>query len=169
MRLLRIVLHQCNQLKNTDAIGHLGSRLSCKHDTVEHAVITKSGVVHVKKKCDSCIYAKLQASSFILGQPILLQGGLIQFLVAKNRAIEKLLKENSHIVVEAEEINYKDIVLTPRQKEALAYIASNGTSISHLAKYLGITKPAALKLARKSLKKLARLHTGDGSRSPRQE
>ena len=160
MRLLRIVLHQCSQLRNINAEGHLGSRLSCPHNTVEHAVITGNGVTRVKKKCDTCIYTILQRLSFTLGQPILLRGGLVQFIVAKNRAVEKLLKENHHLLVEAEEVSYKDLFLTPRQKEALAYLAYNGTSVSNLARYLGVTKPAALKLARKSLRKLARLHAG---------
>jgi len=112
----------------------------------------------VKVPCDSCVLAKLYRASFVVGHPVLSPQGRISFLVRDDWQARRVLRKYPDRLVAVEEIDYRDIVLTPRQMEALKLLASNGAGVSKIARALGVTKPAAHKLARRSLKKLAKIH-----------
>ncbi len=159
MRVLKIVMKQCEILRSLDAVGYVGSRLGGCVKFIEHAVMTREGIKRVRAPCHSCVLAKLYRASFVLGYPVITSDGLIRFLVLKNRLVQRILREHERDLVSVEELDYREVILTPRQRETLHHMALDGTSITRIARALGVTKPAALKLARRSLRKLALLHT----------
>ncbi len=160
MKLLRVVMWQCERMRRTEADDYLGMRLGACPLRIEHLVVSGRRVERVRVPCSECVLAKLYEVAHVLGPPALTPDGKIQFVVTQNRRVKKILREHEDEIVTVEEIDYRDVYLTPRQKQALTLLASGkATNITRLAKTLGITKPAALKLVRKSLRKLARRHT----------
>jgi len=161
MKLLRITMKQCDTVKGIGAEEYLGTRLGSCPLRIEHIVVAGKKIERVKKSCDHCILAKLYHSTYVVGNPTLTQGGGIVFLAIDTREVRRMLNRHRDELINVEEVDPRSIYLTPRQKEALRLLATGeATNISRLARRLGITKPAALKLFRKSLQKLAKRHAG---------
>ena len=160
MKLLRITMKQCDTVRNIGAEEYLGTRLGSCPLRIEHIIVSGKRIEHVKKSCDSCILAKLYHSTYVVGNPTLTPEGGIVFIAINTREVRRILKHHKEELINVEEVDPRNIYLTPRQKEALKLLATGEASnISRLARRLGITKPAALKLVRKSLQKLAKRHT----------
>lgn len=158
MKVLKVIMKQCDLVRSLEPRGYLGIRLGGCLKLIEHMLLTKSGIERVRVPCDSCVLAKLYRSSFVVGQPVVSPQGWISFLVKDDRQARRVLREHSDSLVSVEELDYRDVVLTPRQMEALKLLAHNGAGASKIARALGVTKPAAHKLAKRSLEKLAKIH-----------
>lgn len=159
MKVLKVVMKQCEPVMSLEPGSYLGVRLGGCLRFIEHMLLTKSGIKKVRVPCDSCVLGKLYRSSFVVGQPVVSPEGWISFLVKDDRQARRVLREHSRSIVSVEELDYRNVVLTPRQLEALKLLASSGAGVSKIARALGVTKPAARKLARRGLEKLVKMHT----------
>lgn len=105
-------------------------------------------------RCDECAFYQLASSGYIFGG-VKLSEGHITVIVTGNGAVKKILRSLPQ-VVKVEGVSYKNLVLTEKQRNALLHLAM-GKGAGDLAKELGISRVAALKLIRRALKKVALL------------
>ena len=69
----------------------------------------------------------------------------------------KIFQEHKEDLVTVEQVDPRQVYLTPRQRQVLALLATGEASnISQVSRHLNISKPVALKLVRNALRKLAR-------------
>ena len=165
MRLLRITMKQCGLMRGLRAEGYLGTRLGSCPLRIEHVLVVDRRVRNVSAPCDQCVLAKLYQSTHVIGTP-LLSDDYIVFYARDNRQVRRILREHMDRVVGVDEIDYREIYLTSRQRQALRLLASGeATNISRLARKLRISKSAALRLVRRAIKKLAYRHIHDLERN----
>ena len=158
MRVIRVVMWQCELLRQAEPEAYLGTRFSCDR-FIEHLVVSKRSVKRVRLACETCVLAKLARASYLLGHPEVTSDGKIQFLVRDDSGARRILREHQEDLVDVEYLDHRSVYLTPRQREVLKTLAEETTSISSLARRLGVAKPAALRLVKRSLRKLAKLHS----------
>ncbi len=155
MRLARIVMHQCEAVRRLEADDYLGTSFSSCPARISHVVVSKRRVIHVSKPCDDCVLAKLYRATHVVGQPKIRQDGRIEFIVRLNRRAERVLREHRDEIVEVEEIDYRSLYLTPRQRQALEAVAEGGAyGVTSLARALGVSKSSASRLYKRILRKL---------------
>lgn len=159
MKLLRVVMTQCEKLKSLKPDEYLGVRIGSCPDRIEHIVVSNRRVHIVSKRCEDCVLAKLIRSTHVIGQPVL-KGGTITFIVRADKYSRNLIKKYSRDIIDISELDYRELYLTERQKQVLRLMVSGEASnISRIARKLGISKPAALKLVRNSIRKLAKRYS----------
>jgi len=151
MEFLKVVLRTCPRVPR-DAYAHLGFHM--RNGRVIHLVATPRGVEKVVARCDECVFYQLASSGYIFGG-VKLSEGRITVIVTGNGAVKKILR-NSPQVVKVEEVSYKNLILTEKQRNALLHLAM-GKGAGDLAKELGVSRVAALKLIKRALKKVALL------------
>ncbi len=135
----------------------LGFNVSGCPGKVEHVLARGHRVVRFQKKCGQCILPILARGAHLLGMPVLRNDGTIVFTVPLDRWVRKTLREHRDEVVSVDEVDYREVFLTERQRTALKLISSGEASnISRVAERLGISKPAAYKTVRSALRKLPR-------------
>ncbi|MEB3806749.1 MAG: hypothetical protein GSR73_04450 [Desulfurococcales archaeon] len=156
MKLLKVTMKQCSLLRQLKPDEYLGTRIGTCPAKIEHIVVSNRRVHVLKKSCDDCVLAKLMRATHVIGQPVIRGDETIVFIVRDNKYTRRLLREHNDDIVDVGEVDYREVYLTLRQKEALRMLANGEASnISRLARKLGISKPAALKLVKSSIKKLA--------------
>lgn len=156
MRLIRVVIRQCETLKSLQADEYLGTRIGYCPYKIEHIVVSRRKIHVFSKECESCVLAKLIRNTHVIGLPVIKEDQTIHFIVRESRNTLRVLREHAEDIVEIEPVDYREVYLTIRQKEALRLLANGDASnISRLARKLGISKPAALKLVKKSIQKIA--------------
>ncbi|MCE4620636.1 MAG: hypothetical protein F7C33_06410 [Desulfurococcales archaeon] len=154
MRLLKVRMRQCEKLRSIGADSYLGFRIASCPERIEHVVVSSRRVSIFSKRCDDCVLAKLVRATHVVGTPII-AGDSIVFLVNDNRHARRLLAQHSDDIVEVEEVDYREAYLTKRQRQVLRLLASGEASnVSRVARKLGISKPAALKLVKNSIRKI---------------
>ena len=159
MKLLRILMWQCELVRQQEAEDYLATHLGRCPVYIEHLLATGNSVKKVRIGCENCVLAKLYRASYVVGKPTLTSDGKILFYVRKDKKVEKILKEHLDSLVSVEVVDHREVILTPRQREAIKLLAEGeATNITRLAQKLRITKPAALRLVRRSLRKLARIY-----------
>ena len=155
MKLLRVVLRQCERTRRLEARDHLGVRLASCPRKIEHLVVAKGGVKQVSVPCSDCVLAKLYASTFVASPPTVREDGSIQFIVRAGKAVDRLLSQHRDMVLEVEELDYRRVLLTPRQRTALRLLASGeAKGISGLAEKLRVNKSTASRIYRRMLEKI---------------
>lgn len=156
MKLVKVVIRQCETLRALDADEYLGTRIGYCPSKIEHIVVSGRRIHIFRKNCDDCVLAKLMKTTHVIGLPVIRKDETIHFIVRETRRAMKILKEHEKDILKMEEVDYREVYLTLRQKEALRLLANGEASnISRLARKLGISKPAALKLVKNSIRKLA--------------
>ncbi|MCE4609397.1 MAG: hypothetical protein GSR77_00890 [Desulfurococcales archaeon] len=159
MKLLEVIMWQCELIRKLEAEDYLGVSLRRCPEKIEHIIVSDNKVKNVNVRCENCILAKLMKSTHIIGSPTIVNGGKIRFVVKNNASVKKLLKEHSYQLVEIKEVDHRELYLTRRQKEVLSLLVSGRVSnATQLSRLLKISKPAALKLIKRSIRKLARRH-----------
>jgi len=159
LRVARVTMRQCRELLELGPDGYLGFNVSGCPGRVEHVLVRGRRVVRFQKRCDQCILSMLARGTHLLGMPVLRNDGTIVFTVPLDRWVRKTLREHSDEVVSVEEVDYREVFLTERQRTALKLISTGEASnISRVAERLGISKPAAYKIVRSALRKLAGRH-----------
>ncbi|MEB3788805.1 MAG: hypothetical protein GSR72_02795 [Desulfurococcales archaeon] len=159
MKLLEVIMWQCELIRKLEAEDYLGVSLRRCPEKIEHLIISDNKVKNINVRCENCVLAKLMKSTHLIGSPIIVDGGKIKFIVKNNISVKKLLKEHSYQLVEIKEVDYRELYLTKRQKEVLSLLISGKVSnATQLSRFLKISKPAALKLIKRSISKLARRH-----------
>jgi DNA-binding CsgD family transcriptional regulator len=159
MRVARVAMRQCSELRELGAEGYLGFNVSGCPGRVEHVVVRGRRVVRFQKRCDDCILSFLARKTHLLGMPVLRSDGTIVFTVPLDKTVRRLLRENRDNVVSVEEVDYREVFLTERQRTVIRLISTGEASnISRVAEKLGISKPAAYKIVRSALRKLAGRH-----------
>ncbi len=154
---LEVVMKQCPRARSLGARGYLGFRLAGQCERIVHLLETPEGPRILEAECSECILAELIRVTWLLAPPSLREDGSIRFLVADTPAARRLVERRRDRLVEARRRRLEGVALTPRQREALRMLGE-GENIAGLARRLGVSRPAALRLARKTLAKLARIH-----------
>jgi len=158
MKLLRLEMWQCERVRREEA-GYLATHFGRCPLYIEHLITSGNSVKRVRVGCENCVLAKLYRASYVVGSPVLTPDGRIRFYVRKDKKVKRIIEEHIDDLISVEEVDHREVVLTPRQREAIRLLASGEASnITRLAAKLGISKPAALRLVRRSLRKLARIH-----------
>ncbi|MCE4625391.1 MAG: hypothetical protein F7C35_05960 [Desulfurococcales archaeon] len=157
MRLLEVVMKQCKRLRELGPDEYLGTSIKRCPLRIEHVVVKGHRVERLTMPCSKCVLAKLYRSTYLIGTPTLTSEGEIRFIVVENRAVRKIFQEHKEDLVSVKQVDPRQVYLTPRQRQVLALLASGEASnISQVSRHLNISKPAALKLVRNALRKLAR-------------
>jgi len=159
MKLLRLEMWQCERVRREEADGYLATHFGRCPLYIEHLVTSGNTVKKVRVGCENCVLAKLYRASYVVGNPVLTPDGKIQFYVRKDKRVERIIRDHAKDLISVEEVDHREVTLTPRQREAIRLLATGQASnITRLAEKLGISKPAALRLVKRSLRKLARIH-----------
>ncbi len=157
MKALLISAVPCEQVRELGPEGYLGFRtLNC--EAIEHLIVSKGRVVRARRKCDDCVLGQLARHGFILSNPTITSEGFIRMASTDSAGVRRILRKYRHQIVAVEEIDLRGLILTPKQRMAVALLADGASNISGVARALGISKTAAWKLVKKSIKKIARLH-----------
>ncbi len=160
MKALVVIATPCEYVKRLRPEGYLGYRLGgCPQGSIEHLLVTRKGLVKARKECENCVLARLARATHLLSPPVLTSTGHMKFLVTATPAAKRVLTEYRDRVVNIEEVDYRSVHLTPRQREAIQLLAEQATNITGLARALGVSKPAAWKLVRKTIRKIAQLYS----------
>jgi len=159
MKLARITMKQCSQLRELEPDDYLGTKISGSPNRIEHIVISKRRIHTIRKKCSECILSKLAMATYVIGTPVIKPDRTIVFTIAINKKTMSIINQHKERLVNIEEIDYRKIYLTEKQKKAIKLLASGEASnITRLADKLNISKPAAHKLVKKTIHKLAGKH-----------
>ncbi|QOJ79029.1 LuxR family transcriptional regulator [Infirmifilum lucidum] len=149
MKYLKVISRTCPRVP-PDAYAHLGFRL--QGGRVVHLVATSRGVEQVSLYCDECLFFRLSTCGYVYNVKV--SRGLVTFVVAKNSAVRKLLRNTQ--VLRVEEVSHKDLLLTEKQRDALLQVAM-GRKLGDLARELSVSKVAVHKLVKRALRKVALL------------
>jgi predicted DNA binding protein len=167
LKALRIIMKQCQLLSSYKPEDYLGSYIGNCPRKIEHIIVSGGKTHRVKVSCDKCVYAELLKTTHIIGHPIVDRKGYIQFLVVNTRRVRKILDKHIDQLIAVEELDARSLYLTERQREVFRLFASKDvSSVGTLSQRLGISKPAASKLFRKTLSKLAMRYIGDRPGKP---
>ena len=158
MKALVIEAEPCEAVKRLAPSSYIGFKImSC--GKIEHMLIADNKLRRVRKECDNCVLGALVKSGHIIGQPSITRAGRLRFIVADSAETRRTLRRHRAQVVYSEEVNIRGVSLTRKQREIVEMLAANG-NISGIARAMGISKAAAWKLVKKTLRKVARLHAG---------
>ena len=159
MRVLIVTAEPCEAVKALGAEGYVGFRLDPRGcEWVSHALLRRGRVVNVARRCEECVFGVLARSGHVLAAPTLTGGGRMRFVVEDTWRVRRALRAFSDQVVSVEEADARGLVLTARQRRVLALISDGAGSIAEVARRLGVSKTAASKLVRKTLRKLSIAH-----------
>ncbi|MCE4627865.1 MAG: hypothetical protein F7C34_01775 [Desulfurococcales archaeon] len=158
MKALVIEAEPCETVKKLAPSSYVGFRmLSC--GKIEHLLIADNQVRRVRKGCENCVLGVLVRSGHLIGQPSITKSGKLRFIVADTVDTRRVIRKYGSQVVSSEQVDIRGISLTRKQREIVEMLASN-ENISSIARTMGISKAAAWKLVKKTLRKVARLHAG---------
>ena len=158
MQVLLVRMRQCPRVAGLRPSGYLGYRLKgCER--IEHLLATRDGVARVEAECRGCVLAELLQAGYVLSRPEVDEDGTIRFVVASTPQARRVLSRYRGQLLEARRIRLENALLTPRRREVLRLMAEETVSVSRLARSLGVSKPAALKLVKRAIRKLVLLHS----------
>ncbi|MEB3850982.1 MAG: hypothetical protein LRS49_00165 [Desulfurococcales archaeon] len=158
MKALLVTALPCDEVRKLKPESHLGFRtLGC--DEIEHLIVSGGRALRTRRKCDECLLGVLIRSSYVLSGPVITPEGLVRMAAIDKPSVRRALRIHRRQLVSLEEVDVRNLVLTPRQRVAFSLLASDAGNIAGVARALGISKVAAWKLVRKSLRKIARLHS----------
>lgn len=150
MKYLVLYLKPCNKMPR-DAYAYLGFQMN--NGKVKHLVATPRGLETVTSKCEECIFYKLASSSYVYGQPAIVEGKL-KVIVADNRAVRRLISHHFSQVVKLVEMRHTGLIFTDRQREVLLSLA-NGHNLATVARQNNVSKVAVYKMFKTALRKLS--------------
>ena len=159
MKFIEIEMKQCELMKSRHAEEYLGNSMRQCPARIEHIVVAQGRIHRVPVQCSSCVLAKLYRATHVIGNPVLTPDGRIKFVVVDSRTTRRIISEHREELISVRPVDQRQLYLTPRQREALRLLANEeATNISQISRLLKISKPAAHKLVRNSIRKVLRKH-----------
>jgi len=157
MKVLLASLEPCREIKELEPKIYIGYRvLDC--DRIEHIVLSGGSINKIKKRNEECVFAQLIRHGYALVPPIITQEGFVRLILIDSANVRKILKRHEQRIIGISRHDLRSLVLTLRQRRALSLFALQSNNISGVAKVLSISKPAAWKLIKKSIRKIANLY-----------
>jgi len=159
LRLAVITMKQCRLLRELRPRGYLAfGSCGAAREMIEHIVEDQRGRMEkLRVSCRDCVLAQLLQGSYVVGQPVLLAGGLIRFVAVYTNATRRIISRNKSRLVSVEVVDARSLLLTPRQRAVLGMLGGSET-ITSIASRLGVSRAAAGKLVRRALQKIAILY-----------
>lgn len=154
-------MRPCELLKAISPSLYLGFEL-VDDGCIEHFLMTKGckEFRRLRIECENCMLGRLIRSSALLSSPMIVKQKAIRFLVLYNLSVRKILSDYRDQLIDLEVIDLRKVVLTEKQKQVLRMAGDGiGLSTSTLARRLGVSKPAARKLVRRTLCKVSFIMT----------
>ena len=149
-----VTMRQCPRARSRGARTYLGYRCRPGSGEVEHLVDTPRGFERFRAECGGCVLASLLSASYVASMPQLLPDGRIRFLVVYNAATRKVLDKFRNQLDDVKLLEHRAVILTERQREALAALAEEAPASTRLAERLGVSRATAASIAKRALRKL---------------
>ncbi len=149
-----MTMKQCPRARSREARTYLGYRCRPGSGEVEHLVDTPRGFERFRVECGGCVLASLLSASYVASMPQLLPGGKIRFLVVYNASTRRILNQFKSQLEEVRVLEHRAVILTERQREAIAALAEETPASTRLAERLGVSRATAASIAKRALRKL---------------